>query len=93
MSVVIGIAVLAVLATIAMYRKNTTETGKKAGIITSKKKFLISFRAFNTAFLCMMFIMISTSPNARSCCIITMSAGTQETSSHYFVSAQWRCLC
>ena len=64
MSVVIGIAVLALIALIAMYRKNTTETGKKAGIITSKKKFLISFRAFNTAFLCMMFIMIGYSSYA-----------------------------
>ena len=64
MSIIIGIIVLAALAFIALMQKETVETGKKSGIIKSAKRYLVSFRMFNTAFLCMMFIMIGYSSYA-----------------------------
>ncbi len=64
MSIVIGIIVLAALAFIALMQKDTVETGKKSGIIKSAKRYLVSFRMFNTAFLCMLFIMIGYSSYA-----------------------------
>lgn len=64
MSIVIGVIVLAALAFIALMQKDITETSKKTGIIKSAKRYLVSFRMFNTAFLCMMFIMIGYSSYA-----------------------------
>ena len=64
MSLVIGAAVIAVTYYVAMVRKNVTDSDIKSKIKATTKRYLISFRAFNTAFLCMLFIMIGYSSYA-----------------------------
>ena len=64
MSLVIGAVVIAVLYYVAMSRKSVDDSDFKSRIRTTAKKYLVSFRAFNTAFLCMLFIMIGYSSYA-----------------------------
>lgn len=62
-SIVIGILVLAAIYALCLYSKSfTSSTGK--GIITTGKKFIVSLRAFNTTFLCLMLIMVGYSSYA-----------------------------
>ena len=62
-SIVIGIIVLAAIYAVCLYSKNFTNATNK-GIITTGKRFLISLRAFNTAFLCLLLIMVGYSSYA-----------------------------
>ena len=62
-SVVIGIIVLVAVYLACTHSKNVTGAIGK-GIATTGKKFLISLRAFNTAFLCLLLIMVGYSSYA-----------------------------
>ena len=62
-SVILGIIVLAAIYFVCIYSKNITGAINK-GIVTTGKKFLISIRAFNTAFLCLLLIMVGYSSYA-----------------------------
>ena len=62
-SIVVGIIVLVAIYMVCMYSKNITSTINK-GIVTTGKKFLISTRAFNTTFLCLLLIMVGYSSYA-----------------------------
>ena len=62
-SVILGIIVLVAIYFVCLYSKNITSTASK-GIVTTGKKFLISLRAFNTAFLCLLLIMVGYSSYA-----------------------------
>ncbi|MBR3615720.1 MAG: DUF2723 domain-containing protein [Bacteroidaceae bacterium] len=74
-SVIIGIIALAALAFVTMLKKSSNESnGTKSGIIRSTKSYLVSFRAFNTIFLSLMFIMIGYSSYALI--VIRSSANT-----------------
>ena len=64
-SVVIGLLVLAAIYFVCTYAKEVTLTNsKRQGIVTGEKKYLISLRAFNTTFLCLLLIMIGYSSYA-----------------------------
>ena len=72
-SIVLGLIVLAVIYYACTYSKNATNAISK-GIVTTSKKFLISLRAFNTAFLCLLLIMVGYSSYALI--VIRSSANT-----------------
>ena len=64
-SVIIGLLVLATIYFACTYAKSvTTSNPKRPGIITTGKKYLVSLRTFNTAFLCMLLIMVGYSSYA-----------------------------
>ena len=64
-SVVIGVLVLAAIYFLCTYAKEVTSaSGKRPGTITTGKKHIISLRMFNTAFLCLMLIMVGYSSYA-----------------------------
>lgn len=72
-SIVIGAIVLAAIYLVCIYSKNITNTANK-GIVTTGKKFIISLRAFNTTFLCLLLIMVGYSSYALI--VIRSSANT-----------------
>ncbi|MBR5812966.1 MAG: DUF2723 domain-containing protein, partial [Bacteroidaceae bacterium] len=75
LSILIGIVILGILAFVTMLRKESADNSStRTGIIRSTKKYLVSFRAFNTIFLCLMFIMIGYSSYALI--VIRSSANT-----------------
>ena len=75
LSIAIGILTLALLAFIVMRQASVKpNVTAKGGMMRSSKKYLVSFRAFNTAFLCMMLIMIGYSSYALI--VIRSSANT-----------------
>ena len=73
LSIFIGVAVLAVLAAV-LVQKVTVNGTAKGRFMQDTKKYLVSFRVFNTAFLCMMLIMIGYSSYALI--VIRSSANT-----------------
>ena len=62
-SVVLGIIVLVAIYFVCIYSKDVTSAINK-GIVTTGKKFIISLRTFNTAFLCLLLIMVGYSSYA-----------------------------
>ena len=72
-SIVLGLIVLVAIYIACTYSKNATNAISK-GIATTSKKFLISLRAFNTAFLCLLLIMVGYSSYALI--VIRSSANT-----------------
>ena len=72
-SIFIAIIVIALLYFAAMLRRNETVEGKSK-ILATAKKYIVSFRAFNTAFLCMLLIVIGYSSYALI--VIRSSANT-----------------
>ena len=75
LSILIGIVILGILAFVTMLRKESADNSStRTGIIRSTKRYLVSFRAFNTIFLCLMFIMIGYSSYALI--VIRSSANT-----------------
>ncbi len=62
-SIVLGIIVLAAIYLVCMHSKNIASSVNK-GIVTTGKKFLVSTRAFNTTFLCLLLIMVGYSSYA-----------------------------
>ena len=72
-SIVLGLIVLAAIYYACTYSKNATNAISK-GIVTTSKKFLISLRVFNTAFLCLLLIMVGYSSYALI--VIRSSANT-----------------
>lgn len=69
MSIFIGIIVLAAIFFISTYSKTIVKAGK-----TINKKFIVTTRTFNTAFLCMLLIMVGYSSYALI--VIRSSANT-----------------
>ncbi len=65
-SVIIGIVALAAIYFAITRSKEITtiQKGKRSGTVTTTRKYLVSFRALNTAFLCMLLIMIGYSSYA-----------------------------
>ena len=75
LSIFIAIATLTVLAIILAQKVNVNSIGTAKGrFLKDTKKYLVSFRVFNTAFLCMMLIMIGYSSYALI--VIRSSANT-----------------
>ena len=75
LSLFLGIIALAALAIILSFKVDANTTGStKGNILRNTKKYLVSFRALNTAFLCMMLIMIGYSSYALI--VIRSSANT-----------------
>ena len=72
-SVIIGIIALIALYMVCVHSKDVTGAISK-GIATTGKKYLISLRAFNTAFLCLLLIMVGYSSYALI--VIRSSANT-----------------
>ena len=72
-SIVLGIIVLVAVYYVCIYSKNVTGAISK-GIVTTGKRFLISLRAFNTMFLCLLLIMVGYSSYALI--VIRSSANT-----------------
>lgn len=62
-SIIIGTIILIAVYSACTYSKNFTATAVK-GIVTTGKRYLISLRAFNTAFLCLLLIMVGYSSYA-----------------------------
>ena len=62
-SIVLGIIALVAVYLVCLHSKNVTNAINK-GVVTTGKKFLISIRAFNTAFLCLLLIMVGYSSYA-----------------------------
>ncbi len=62
-SIVIGIIVLIAIYALCMYSKNFVNTTSK-GIVTTGKRYIVSLRAFNTTFLCLLLIMVGYSSYA-----------------------------
>ena len=75
-SIVMGAVALAAIYFAAMKSKDVTTVlkGKRSGAVTTTRKYLVSFRALNTAFLCMLLIMIGYSSYALI--VIRSSANT-----------------
>ena len=72
-SVIIGAIVLVAIYLVCTYSKNFTSVAGK-GIVTTGKRFIISLRAFNTTFLCLLLIMVGYSSYALI--VIRSSANT-----------------
>ncbi|MBQ8337053.1 MAG: DUF2723 domain-containing protein [Bacteroidaceae bacterium] len=74
LSIIIGIAVLAAIYIICTYSKKVTSSGKAQGMATTANRYIVSKRAFNTAFLSLLLIMVGYSSYALI--VIRSSANT-----------------
>ncbi|MBR5455417.1 MAG: DUF2723 domain-containing protein [Bacteroidaceae bacterium] len=63
-SIIIGVLVLVAIYIATTRSKNITIQEKRQSTTTTAKRYLVSFRALNTAFLCMLLIMIGYSSYA-----------------------------